>query len=184
MPTAAVLYWLQHNGVLSGGAIAPSKLAWLFSVIVFWFILPVYFLFDKSPKDRAKKALCVFLVSMLLRAVIELSMMYITNNWLHVYGISHNLFSIFLCVVFFVLLFHTDKLVSLFFACCACLFLIETYFAQYLRTVSGANGKVFFLEVSAEHSQVLVLTRIAVGISVVMFFILVSKRAAGDTTKR
>lgn len=171
-----MLYGLQHAGVLSGGAIAPSKLGWLLTVVVFWYVLPFHWLLDATVSNAAKGLLCLFLLSMVLRALVELSMMYISNNWLHAYGIAHDIFSIGMCVMIALYLINTDRMPALYFIYCAGLFALETYFAFYLKKVSGGDGSVFFLESSPEHQTVLWLSRIAVIVSIVMFTQLIKRR--------
>jgi len=180
---AAMLYWFQHNDVLSGGAIAPSKLAWLLVVIMYWYVLPIYWLLGNGLNRQAKLALQVFLVSMILRAVVELTMMYLTQNWLHAYGIAHNLFSIALCTVIGLYLLRLRTIISWYFVYSAVMFIVETYFAQYLQSVSNADGNVFFLESVAEHSHILWLTQIAVIVSMLVFLTLIARQTV-DTTKR
>jgi len=163
LPTAVVLYWCQHTGILPGGAIAPSKLGWL--VVA----------------KEAKWILWLFFSSMLLRAIIELSMMYLTNNWLHAYGIAHNMLSIVICLFGALFLFQSSRIIAVFFAYSGILFTLEIYFARYLQAVSHGDGSVFFLESAPEHATVLWLTRIAVLTSIVIFITIIT-RSTGDTT--
>lgn len=177
---AAMLYALQHGGQLSGGAIAPSKLAWLFVVIVFWYVLPIYWLMDRSIDKEAKLVLQLFLASMITRAVVELTMMYITKSWLHAYGIAHSAFSVVLCTIGAMVIYRPQRQISLFLIYCSVLFVIEIYFAQYLRVVSRGDGNVFFLESAPEHAQILLLTRLAVIISIAVFLFLIMRQARGS----
>lgn len=177
---SGVLYWLQHSGQLSGGAIAPSKLAWLTTVIIFWYVLPAYWLLRNKNDQKIQLACGIFLASMLLRAAVELGMMYISNNWLHVYGICHDIFSVILCIFLALTLSEINRKIARYFYFCAGLFIMETGFAYYLKQASGGDGTVFFLEFSPRHSLVLWLTRLTVLASIFMFFHLIrsNQRAA------
>lgn len=173
---SVALFWLQHTGRLSGGAIAPSKLAWLTTVLVYWYILPVYWL-RISTQPNVQLACQLFLLSMSLRAVIELYMMYISKNWLHIYGIGHDIFSVAICVIFSISLVSIHRTIALYFLFCSFLFAVETLFALYLRSVSKGDGSVFFLEAAPEHNTVLWLTRFAVMVSIAVFCYLVRRNS-------
>jgi len=180
---AAGLYLLQHNETLSGGAIAPSKLCWLLIVVIFWYVLPVFWLLNPGYSKTEKLLVGLFLSSMLARAIVELTMMYLSNNWLHAYGIAHDLFSVCLCLAFTLKLRYSNSELVPYFFYCALLFMAETYFAFYLQTVSHGDGTIFFLESNQQHNQVLWLTRIAVLLSLLVFFILIKRASSGSPAR-
>ena len=104
-------------------------------------------------------------------------MMYGTRSWLHAYGIGHNIFSVALCICFGAFLYRSARPVSLYFLFCAVLFLIETHFANYLRTVSEGDGSVFFIEHSQDHKMILWQTRAAIVMAAVFFVYLIRTKA-------
>lgn len=180
---AVVLYSLQHSGHLTGGAIAPAKLAWLGTVLIFWFVLPIYWLMDRSLPQKASVLCHLFLLSMVLRGIVEIYMMYISKNWLHNYGIAHDLFSIGLCGIFALILIRSHRVLAMYFAFCVALFAVEAYFARYLKHVSGGDGSVFFLESNSEHNAILWITWIAVLVSFLVFIFLITRRNSASTLR-
>jgi len=138
-------------------------------------LLPIFWLTDPTIPKPTKQWLALFLLSMLIRAVVELFMMYVSNNWLHAYGIIHDIFSLLLCLFIAQKLLASRQPMVAYFFYCAILFVLETYFALYLRDVSSADGSVFFLESGPEHTLVLWITRMAVLVSTVIFFYLLKR---------
>ena len=150
-------YWLQNSGALPGGTVPVAKTAWLFSVIFYWFVLPFFWSIDKALPRALRMLFVVALSNMVIRALFELPMMYVTKNWLHVYGIGHDIASIALCIVLLVLSMKNVKpaavWVSIYFGFSSILFITEAIFANYLRRVTDADGTVFFLPSGQIHSH-------------------------------
>jgi len=164
---AAAFYLLQNSHAAPGGQIAPVKVAWLLTVIIYWFVLPLFWATDKRLSRHSRIACSILLVNMLLRAAFELPMMYITDSWLHIYGIGHDLFSACLCVCIAWQLRHNARWLALYFFTCSVLFLFETWFADYLRRASDGDGSVFFLGPDQAHSTILSVTGIVVSLAVI-----------------
>lgn len=93
---ALLFYVVQNRGWLEGGNIALPKLLWLAYAILFWFCLPALIVLDTRTPAVWRRIYAIFLVNMLLRAALELFMMYVTNSWSPYYGIGHDLFTILL----------------------------------------------------------------------------------------
>jgi len=162
---AWILYIAQNSFGASGGAIAPVKTLWILTVIVFWYLLPVFWALDATLSHRARAVFAIFATNMLLRAIVELWMMYISDSWKHSYGIGHDIISFLLCLALAVLVRREEKWISVFFAYCAVLFVSETIFATYLRNVTGADGSVFFLPSSEAHNSIMIATGVVVVVS-------------------
>lgn len=168
MLLTTLFYWRQNAPGSAGGDIAFVKALWLYCVIVFWYLLPAAWLLDTSLSRVARLACATLLASMVLRAVVELVMMYGFDSWKHDYGIGHDVASIALCLVLAVVLRHDESWLPRFFAYCAILFAFETWFAMYLKRVSNADGSVFFLPSSDAHATILQATTVIVSVSVVI----------------
>ncbi len=167
---AGLVFYDRQNGAGAiGGGIALPKVLWLASAILFWFVLPLLFLLDRRLRIT-HSAYGMFLGNMLLRAGIELWMMYVTHNWHPYYGIGHDLFSLALCLWLARRIPHTAPLARLqrgFFLVAAAMFLVETFFAGYLLIHLYSTGPVYFVADDAGHAPVLRLTWAAVFLLVV-----------------
>lgn len=165
---AWVFYLLQNSAASTGGSVAPVKVLWLFTVIVFWYLLPLFWSFDPTLHARGRIVCWWFAGNMILRAVVELWMMYIGKNWQHSYGVGHDVVSFFLCVALAVYAWRDEPWLRVFLVYCAVLFTFEALFALYLRKATNADGKVFFLPSSEAHTAILNTTGAAVAVSAVV----------------
>lgn len=158
---AFVFYVLQNGGSLEGGNIALPKLLWLAYAILFWFFLPALIVLDVRTPPVWRRIYAIFLVNMLLRAVIELFMMYVTSSWNPYYGIGHDLFTILLLSIVVatngtqlrsgLLLINVFAIVAM--------FAIEIGFVLYmLLEVSGSGEPVYFVPAEQRHAAVLQTT--------------------------
>lgn len=187
---------LQNSGAVQGGTLPVAKTAWLFTVLFYWYVLPAIFCADKSLPKIVRVLFVVALCNMVLRAAFELPMMYVTQTWLHAYGIGHDIFSLILCSLLAVILVlslsrkhaipehgvltqralvHRAQAMgwpSHYFIFSAFLFMIEAVFASYLRSVTNANGEIFFLPPDPAHQTMLVVTTVLVVFSWGMIFYL------------
>lgn len=155
---ASGFYIAQNRGFLPGGNIALPKLFWLGTVILCWYILPLLLSFDKQ-FALVRKVLIVFLLNMLLRAVIELVMMFYTHNWHPYYGIGHDIFSLILSLALASQSRSTTALLANYLVIMAILFGIETGFAWYmLLSVHSNSGVVFYVPAGDSHQQILEIT--------------------------
>ena len=100
MSLAALLFFvMQNQSLLVGGEIAPAKLLWLFAAIFYWFVLPLLIVIDGRGSAAMRRIYAIFLANMCARALIELYMMYLSQNWHPYYGIGHDAFSILLILL-------------------------------------------------------------------------------------
>ena len=158
---ALVFYVLQNSGQLRGGNIALAKLLWLAYAIFFWFCLPALIVVDARTPPVWRRIYTVFLVNMLLRAALELFMMYVANSWSPYYGIGHDLFTILL--IYTVVAVYRKQiqkdlfLINLFVL--IAMFAIEVGFVLYmLLKVSGGEQPVYFVPGDGQHAAVLQIT--------------------------
>ena len=156
---AAVLFYVvQNRGWLEGGNIALPKLLWLAYAILFWFCLPALIVLDTRTSAVWRRIYAIFLVNMLLRAAVELFMMYVTNSWSPYYGIGHDLFTILL--LFTVAAMYRKHLQSGLFLInlfvLVAMFIIEIGFVLYmLYNVSSGEHTVYFVPGEQQHAAVL-----------------------------
>lgn len=172
---ATAFYFIQNSSSGRGGDVAPVKVLWLLTVIVFWYLLPLFWATDRTLSAQIKGAFRIFTLNMLLRAGVEIWMMYVTENWLHSYGIAHDIASLVLCLALVVYVRKYEFWAPAYFAYCAVLFAIEALFASYLRSVADADGSVFFLPSLPDHKAMMIATGTAVGISAIVGFGLIRK---------
>lgn len=174
---AALFYPLQNSGWLPGGQISVVKLAWLACAILFWYLLPALLLFDSRMRGAVRRACIVLLVSMSVRAVVELFMMYVTGNWHPWMGISHDVFTfVLMLVVLAPAMKQGQPLYAGYLLVATGMFIPETYFAWYLYAQTAAPGEVlYFVSDSPRHNAVMYLTTGCVSVLLV-YLILFSRQ--------
>jgi len=179
-----MFYRAQNAPGSAGGNVAAVKALWLLCVIIFWYVLPAFWMLDVSLSRNARLVCALALANMVLRAVVELGMMYVSHSWKHSYGIGHDIASIVLCIAIVIVVRRDEFWLPLFFAYCALLFAFETYFALYLRRVTNADGSVFFLASSDAHAPVLQTTAAIVTASVIIGIYIVGKWSNAEFARR
>ncbi len=103
---------------------------------------------------------------MLARALIELGMMYAWHSWHPWYGISHDLFSLLLCLVLGAKTPAGTSLLRTYFLAMAFLFAVESFFAWYMMThISSEQGPVFYVPSDPAHFTLLLSTGVIVGMT-------------------
>jgi len=162
--TAIVFYAIQNTGVLPGGQIAPIKLAWLGCAILFWYLLPGLLLLDGRMPRAARRACIVLLVNMILRGIVELFMMYLTEYWHPWMGISHD---IFMLVLMSAVLIHARREKGGpyigYLTVATAMFIPESGFAWYMLTYATDPGAtVYFVSGDPGHGMILAVTAICV----------------------
>ena len=162
---AVGFYLLQNTGRITGGNIALPKLIWLAYAILFWFCLPFLFLLDKRITHRWQIVYRIFLINMLVRAVVELFMMYVTHNWSPYYGIAHDVFSILLLVTL-VMRYQSSLPRDLLYGYALVLltmFVVEIGFVIYMVIeVQGNGAAVYFVPGDDRHTGILAITWLVV----------------------
>lgn len=176
-------YFIQNTGLLEGGGIALPKLIWLAYAILFWFCLPFLLVLDKRINPVWRIILNLFLANMLLRAVIELVMMYVFHNWIPYYGIAHDAFTI--ALLGGLLLLYRDSLqydIFFGFALTVMLMLIvEILFVFYMITnVIQSDSDVYFVPEDARYSGVLGITWLVVLLLSVYMFVFTRRWLRGE----
>lgn len=162
---AGGFYFVQNSGLLAGGEIALSKLIWLAFAILFWFFIPFLFLIDNRTPVVWQYIFRIFLFNMLLRAIIELYMMYVSNNWNPYYGIVHNVFTITLLIY---LVFSSPQNLSsnILFGYAMTLLMmfgVEILFVFYMIfNVTESNTVVYFVPGNDNHFNIIMLTWLVV----------------------
>ena len=89
-----VFYVLQNRQRSMGGAISAPKALWLTYAIYAWFIATPILALDAALDPTLALTLQVFAVSMWVRGLVELYMLYVSKNWIPPYGIAHDLLSL------------------------------------------------------------------------------------------
>jgi hypothetical protein len=126
-------FWYMQNTYFyeSGGEISFAKALWLGMTILYWFIIPIMIICTQKEDRAVRMIYSIFLINMLLRAVIELILMYEYNAWKYEYGLGHNIFSFILLAGLIIfnkqpkILLHTAILMLI-------MFIAESYFAYYM----------------------------------------------------
>ncbi len=178
--SAVIFYSKQNSAAMPGGEIALPKLFWLGLVIVCWYIIPAFLVFDKQLSGLRWLA-GIFLGNMLLRGIVELWMMYQLHNWHPYYGIGHDILSLMVCIIlaFFSIAQSTPRSIWLagYFAVMALLFVIEAGFAWYMLTyVQSATGEsVYYVPAASQHSMILTITSVVVIVTLAYLFVFIRK---------
>lgn len=157
--------WQNSDGGI-GGKIALPKLIWLADALWFWYFLPILIGIDSRISQSLRQVYWIFFGNMVLRAIAELWMMYVTQNWHPYWGISHDVFS---AVLIFGLLFKAqpktelDKNIDFNFKVAGLMFFIEICFAWYmLNNVKSDGWPVYFVPGDAQYFGVLAITWVVV----------------------
>ena len=88
----------QKPGAI-GGPISAAKAFWLPFALYFWFIVCAVLAIDPALPSSLRTVYAVMAVSMWLRGIAELVMLYVTHNWRPPMGVGHDAFTIVLVVV-------------------------------------------------------------------------------------
>ena len=161
---AGCFYYLQNVMNIIGGNIAVVKLLWLASVIWCWYVLPLFLLQDSRLSVLEFTTCRILFANMLIRAIIELFMMYGSKNWDPIYGISHDAFSALLML--FLGYKHRSHKVSkrlgLFLFAYLLIVFFETVFACYIFSLQEPDSIIYFVPNEINHQGILQLTWFAV----------------------
>lgn len=158
---AGLFYPYQNSAQAVGGGIALPKLLWLSVVLLCWYVIP-YLMFQDWRLHAARVLHGLFLGNMLLRALIELYMMYGSHNWHPYYGIAHDIFSAVFAVILaqrIRLAWTMARLQRSWFLVVAVMCIVEAGFAYYmLHNVSTHAGVIFFVPAGSGHELILYVT--------------------------
>lgn len=92
--TTAFFGWRQNRGGVVGGPISLPKVLWLNLTLTVFFGLPAVLWRDAALSPALRALWGWLLLSFVLRAVVELYLIYVTITWKCVYGISHDFFTL------------------------------------------------------------------------------------------
>ena len=182
---ASAFYSLQNSGVFPGGQVAAIKLAWLMCAILFWYLLPGLMLLDGRLQPAVRRALLVLLASMMVRGVVELIMMYVSNNWHPWIGIGHDSFMFLLMLVIAMRVFPgADRLYAGFLAVATMMFVPEAGFAWYmLVNASDPGSVVYFVPDDPEHGRIMIVTAACVA-TLMVYLVFFTRQWLYGSTKR
>lgn len=128
-----IVYLRQNSGQRLGGPIAPAKALWLYWTISVWFFLIPYILFTHEWQLAITWGFGFLTLSMWVRGLAELYMLFVSKNWTPKIGITHDLLTIVLVCVSYLL--HWESLlvaafwVQIFAAALVLSLIVETYYA-------------------------------------------------------
>ena len=161
LAVAAILFYgMQNAGLLPGGSIAPIKLAWLATAVLFWYLIPALLLLDRRMPAPARIACSVLLVNMILRALVELILMYGTATWHPWMGIGHDVFSV--CLMLLVLrpcYGSSDRSYCEYLFVATAMFVPEAVFAWYMLAKAKVAGTtIYFVPDEPAHHAIMMTT--------------------------
>ena len=164
MLSAGVFFYLQNDNMIVGGNIALVKLLWLATVIFCWYVMPILLLLDSRLSKLEVKICYLLLVNMLLRAIVELFMMYVSKNWDPIYGISHDVASLLLLIIIMVnyrrpkgAKYESSQL-TFFLMAYILILVFESVFASYILSLQRPDEIIYYVPKLAEHQAILQLT--------------------------
>jgi hypothetical protein len=89
-----VFVWRRQNSARAmGGAISIPKVAWLCYTVFTWGMLCPILALDRSVSPWARLVVGAFALSMWIRGIAEVPMLYVWKNWRPPIGIAHDLVS-------------------------------------------------------------------------------------------
>jgi len=167
---AVAFWWMQNHLRPVGGEIALQKALWLAEAILLWLVIPLFVITDSRTHVDVRRAFTVLLGLMLVRAVIELWMLYVAHIWSTWYGIVHDLICAGTLIGFMVRIAATahplprKRLWLTQLGVTAAAFAPEIYFAWYMQAHFNTKGgqAVYFVPNDPAHAFTLNVTTTAV----------------------
>lgn len=98
--TVGIFAAVQNSGAMVGGRISAPKIAWLNLALYLFVVMPVILGWYAHVDAATSRLYRIVFWSFLIRGVIEFYMLYVSRSWRCGYGISHDLFTAVLVVVF------------------------------------------------------------------------------------
>lgn len=98
--TVGIFSVVQNSGAIVGGRISPPKIAWLNFALYMFAVLPAVMGWYAQVDAPTARLYRIVFLSFLVRGIIEFYMLYVTRSWRCGYGISHDLFTAMLVVIF------------------------------------------------------------------------------------
>src|SRR5688500_11729402 len=78
---AVRFYRSQNREGKTGGRISVPQIAWLFYAICVWFLITPIVALDPNVPTAVRWVLGAFAISMWLRGIAELVLLYVTHSW-------------------------------------------------------------------------------------------------------
>lgn len=160
-----IFYFLQNKKNTIGGKIALCKLFWLDYTLIAWFFLPIVFYFQNKSENHFNVFYAIS-ISMWIRGIIELYMLYCSKNWTPPIGIVHNMFTFLLALVVMISSLPMD-IISLFSSLGLLIsLLLETYYAYAFYKIvkdktKGDDAIWFASKGNPEFKKILKITSLA-----------------------
>lgn len=121
-------YYFQNKGKKIGGKIALCKVLWLDYTLIAWFFLPIVFYFQGMSGDYYDVFYTIS-ISMWIRGIIELYMLYVSKNWTPPIGIAHDIFTFIIATYTFYLTLPTTYDSIIISSSLLLSLVLETYYA-------------------------------------------------------
>lgn len=163
-----IAFFLTQNGSgRIGGEMAPQKMLWLFYAIVLWLVLPGAVVFDRRASTSIRGAYQALFALMVLRAIVECWMLYVSRNWSPWYGIGHDVACMFVVLAGLVRVARSDGVRSgvdrwlyVHLVVTLLAFVPEIHFAHYMVRNFNTAGEaaIYFVPDDAKHREVLGVT--------------------------
>ncbi|RPI45255.1 MAG: hypothetical protein EHM59_10655 [Betaproteobacteria bacterium] len=160
-------YGTQNATARIGGPIAPQKAMWLVYAIALWGVIPLAISLDARAAVLLRRAFGALFVLMLVRAPVELWMLYQSRNWSPWYGIAHDLTCAGVLALFLLQAartrawrFFPNGWLAAHLAVTTAAFTAEIYFAHYMTRhfVTAGDAAIYFVPAEARHGDVLGVT--------------------------
>lgn len=168
MAAGGIAFFLTQNGSgRIGGEMAPQKMLWLFYAIVLWLVLPGAVVFDRRASPPIRAAYCALFALMVLRAIAEGWMLYVSRNWSPWYGIGHDVVCMVVGLVAAVSVARSagirrsvDRWLYANLVVTLLAFVPEIHFAHYMVGNFNTAGEaaIYFVPDDARHREVLGMT--------------------------
>ena len=172
---AALFYILQNNIIQIGGQVAFVKVLWLMTAIFLWFVFPVFIFSSSRLGHKCRAWLRLFWLLMVIRAFVELTMMYITKNWHPYLGIAHDLICAVLLLAALFNAGRTPRFMKLTYVFLCMTLLVEAIFAFYMFTQVKSSDPVYFVPNHSEHHSIFMASWIAVA-SCILFLVYFTRK--------
>ena len=91
---SAIFYCRQNFAGQVGGPMSVEKILWLNYVLTAWVIVPAALVLHPDLHRDVRLVLAGLLISMVVRGLVELPLIYVTFGWSPIYGIAHDLATI------------------------------------------------------------------------------------------
>lgn len=92
--------WIQSRALLVGGPMSLPKILWLNLALASFLVIPAFLWQSSSISREARLLYGCFFAGFVIRAIIEMPMLYFHRAWKCRYGIAHDVFMMAVVVIF------------------------------------------------------------------------------------